>query len=159
MIAIKKPKIKHFSALIELNVTPEQSRYVTTFDHLYQNRAKEDVIYAITHDGKMIGFFALDFGLVKKYTFVGSNEIGLKNFLIDQRHQQKGYGKAALKRLELYLYSAYPDVKSLCVMVDKKNDAAYQCCISAGFEDSKKVFFDDDANQIRILRYKVAAPK
>ncbi|SON48824.1 GNAT family N-acetyltransferase [Vibrio tapetis] len=158
MIAIKKAKIKYFSSLIELNVSVEQKGYVTTFDHLYENRSNEDVIYAITHDAQYVGFFALDFGFEKKYTFVKNHEIGLKNFTIDQRHQKNGYGKAAIKRLQQYLYSSYPDVASICVMVDKKNDAAYKCFSDAGFEDTKKIFFDDDSNQIRILRYTVVAP-
>jgi diamine N-acetyltransferase len=42
MIAIKRPKIKDFSSLIELNVTAEQSQYVETFDHLYKHRDKQD---------------------------------------------------------------------------------------------------------------------
>ncbi|CCN71130.1 putative Acyl-CoA N-acyltransferase [Vibrio nigripulchritudo SFn27] len=157
MIAIKRPKIKDFSSLIELNVTAEQSQFVETFDHLYEHRDKQDVIYSISDSGTPIGFFALDQGFEKKFTFVKNREIGLKNFVIDHRFQRKGHGKATLERLLTYLYTAYPNYDSICVMVEKDNEAAYQCFLSADFKDTNKPFYEN-SKQIRILRKTITAP-
>jgi len=157
MIAIKRPKIKHFSSLIELNVTSEQSLFVETFDHLYEHRDKQDVIYSVSEDGKPIGFFALDEGYEKKFTFVKSREIGLKNLVIDQRFQRQGKAKATLDRLFIYLYTAYANYDSVCVIVEKENEAAYECFLSADFKDTNKPFYDGN-KQLRILRKSITAP-
>ncbi|USD66433.1 GNAT family N-acetyltransferase [Vibrio sp. SCSIO 43136] len=158
MIALKKPKLKHFSALMELNVQPEQQGYVETFEYLYEHRSNEDVIYSITLDGKMIGFFALDLGFSKKYTFAGRQEVELKNLFIDQHFQNKGYGKAALERLALYMYTAYPDVSSVCVLAEKDNQAVIKCCQNAGFEDAKQSFYDNDGKRFIVLRKANSTP-
>jgi diamine N-acetyltransferase len=88
---------------------------------------------------------------------VKNREIGLKNFVIDHRFQRKDHGKATLERLLTYLYTAYPNYDSICVMVEKENEAAYQCFLSADFKDTNKPFYEN-SKQIRILRKTITAP-
>ncbi len=154
---IKRPKNKNFPALAELKVTEEQSEFVETFDYLNKHKDKRDIIYSISENGKPIGFFALDEAFEKKYTFAKSHEVGLKNLVIDHNLQRQGKGKAMLERLFSYLYTAYPDYESVCVIVDKENEAAYQCFVSADFIDTNKPFYDGP-KQFRILRKPISAP-
>ncbi|WP_375750065.1 GNAT family N-acetyltransferase [Vibrio sp. HN007] len=155
MITIRKAKLKDYSILMDMTVSEEQKPYVTSFSDLYHDRKPEHEFYVVNQGSELVGFFMLDKAYSKEYTFTEQKELGLRNLVIDQKHQGKGYAVEALKKLFNYLYGAYPDYNSLCLTVNKKNRNAYSAYVKAGFLDSEKMYYGGDAGPQHILRKRI----
>lgn len=152
MITIRKAKLKDYSLLMDMKVSPEQQAFVSGFAELYKDRTQDHEFYVINQGKELLGFFMLDKAYSKEYTFTEQHELGLRNLVIDQPHQGKGYAVQALKRLLNYLYGAYPDYKSVCLTVNKNNQQAYHCYIKAGFKDTGKLYTGAPSGPQHIMR-------
>ncbi|MDG3088199.1 GNAT family N-acetyltransferase [Vibrio hannami] len=156
MITIKKAKLKDYSILMDMRVSDEQKQFVTGFSELYQARKPEHEFFVINQGSELVGFFMLDKAYSHEYTFTEQKELGLRNILIDQKFQGKGYAVEALKKLFNYLYGAYPDYNSICLTVNKKNRNAYSAYVKAGFIDTDKLYYGGDAGPQHILRKRIS---
>ncbi|WP_181388327.1 GNAT family N-acetyltransferase [Vibrio albus] len=136
-------------------MTKEQLEFISSFGDLWENRTADIEFFVINNGKEVVGFFLLDKSYSHRYTFSQKHEIGLKNFVIDKQYQRKGYAVSVIKRLFNYIYNAYPDCKSLCAIVNKKNNAAYQCLLKAGFSDSGVQYHGDQYGPEYILRKRV----
>ncbi|WED20564.1 GNAT family N-acetyltransferase [Vibrio sp. JC009] len=152
MITIRKAKLKDYSILMDMKVSEEQRNFVTGFSELYQNRTPDHDFFVINNGSELLGFFLIDKAYSKEYTFTQQRELGLRNFMIDEKHQRKGYAVEALKKLLNYLYGAYSDYRSICLTVNKKNEAAYNCYLKAGFKDTGDIYRGGDFGPQHILR-------
>lgn len=155
MITIRKAKLKDYAILMEMQVSEEQRAYVSGFSELYNQRTPDHEFYVINEGKELLGFFMLDKAYSKEYTFTEQHELGLRNVIIDQKHQGNGYAVNALKRLINYLYGSYPDYKYLGLTVNKKNQNAYRCYIKAGFKDTGQTYFGGPAGPQHIMRKRI----
>jgi diamine N-acetyltransferase len=155
MLTFRKAKLKDYSSLLDLQVTPEQKEFISSFGELWENRTADTEFFVINDGRELLGFFLLDTSYPHRYTFTEKGDIGLRNFVIGKQYQRKGYAVATIKRLFNYIYSVYPDCKSVCATVNKKNHAAYQCLIKAGFIDSGVVYHGDKYGPQYVLKKKV----
>jgi RimJ/RimL family protein N-acetyltransferase len=155
MVTIKKAKLKDYAELMALEVTEQQQPFVSDFASLYEQRTPALEFYVINKNTQVLGFFIIDIGYSKKYTFAGNQELGLRNLLIGKQFQGHGYGVQALTRLTDYVYGAYPDITSLCLTVNKKNTGAYRCYVKAGFVDSGELYYGGEAGPQHIMRKKI----
>ena len=78
-----------------------------------------------------------------------------RGFLIDQKHQGKGYGKKAAILLNNYILENYPRFKGIVLTVKCKNKAAYNCYKSAGFFDTNELYHGGPAGPEHIMRMKL----
>jgi len=140
MIKLTEVTEDNWFDIADLSVRDDQRSYVAPAIGIlargYVYRDCNVKIYAIENDGIIVGT-----ALVREFT---DEPLGydLQQFMIDRRHQGKGYGSAALCLIleELRKEARYDHVE-VCV---KKEDAeAIRLYRKHGFEDSG--YFDEDA--------------
>ncbi len=85
----------------------------------------------------MVGFFAL------AYEPGSANRYLLMHFLIDRRHQRRGYGLGALQALVVLLHDRFPDCVSLDLTVHPDNHPAQVLYTRFGFEDTGSLLFGE----------------
>jgi len=81
-------------------------------------------IFGIYHDDLMVGFAA--------YVLDESGDLNLTRFMIDQAHQGKGYGKAALQEVIQQMQNNF-DNKEVWLSLHPDNNAAIRLYTAAGF--------------------------
>lgn len=103
MIELRKISIldENMKECIELEVAPEQRNFVahnaTSLGHAYaaNKHGRNAVPYAIYADGVMVGFVM--YGYVRKEDDIyGEDCYFFWRFMMDQKHQGKGYGRQAM---------------------------------------------------------------
>lgn len=131
MVELKAITKDNFEDVISLKVSEHQQAFVSSTAHslaqayVYRDTAFPFAIYA---DDTLVGFIMLGFYEEKKqYT--------LWKFLIDNKYQNHGYGKEALKMGIEYLITTF-DAKEIYVGVSSENDIAKQLYSSVGFKQT-----------------------
>ncbi|WP_052351876.1 GNAT family N-acetyltransferase [Deinococcus pimensis] len=97
--------------------------------------------HAVLHDGEVVGFYHLDFhplGIAERA--FPQPSCGLRSFLIDTRHQGRGYGRAAMHALIQDLRARRPDVQRLNLTVNCRNVHARALYLAVGFTDAGPLF-------------------
>lgn len=144
MIELRQVEASNFEEVIRLKVSSEQEVFVAS--NIYSiAQAKilpECVPLAIYHDEILIGFamYAMD---------RDDNEYWIYRFMIDERYQSKGYGRAALKVLIDYLKK---DIEHHVILLgvipgNERARKLYECC---GFLSDGRML---DNELIYTLRY------
>ena len=131
MVELKAITKDIFEDVISLKVSEHQQAFVSSTAHslaqayVYRDTAFPFAIYA---DDTLVGFIMLGFYEEKKqYT--------LWKFLIDNKYQNHGYGKEALKMGIEYLITTF-GAKEIYVGVSSENDIAKQLYSSVGFKQT-----------------------
>ena len=131
MVELRKITKDNFDDVLKLKVSESQMSFVSSTVHalaqawLYRKTAFPFAIYA---DNMMVGFIMLGYLEAKKqYT--------LWKFMIDEKSQNKGYGKEALKLGIDYLIRNFK-VKSVYTGVDLHNNIAKKLYHSFGFKET-----------------------
>lgn len=60
----------------------------------------------------------------------------MRSYSTDLRHLRKGYGKASLALLRDFMHEKYPDIETIILAVNEKNQAAQKLYEYGGFIDS-----------------------
>ncbi len=117
----------HRAQLVALSVAAEQRDFVATnADSLHEADGNPDCVpFSIIVDGCIVGFamYALD---------PDDGNYWIYRLMVDQRHQHRGIGRAALAEL-IALMSALPNCPRIVLGVEPTNAAARALYESAGF--------------------------
>lgn len=122
---------------LELAVRPEQQRFISGYTPIAAIALAKAYIrsggmtwapYAIYADALMVGFLAL------AYDPAATDHCWLFHFFIDQRHQGRGYGTAALQRLIEMVRREHSQRQALRLTVHPENLAAQRLYTAAGFQ-------------------------
>ncbi|HEY7341433.1 MAG TPA: GNAT family N-acetyltransferase [Ktedonobacterales bacterium] len=136
-ISIRAVTDANWRETLELTVRPEQQRFISDYAPIAAIALAKAYIrpggmtwapYAIYTGGMMIGFFAL------AHEPETADQYWLFHFFIDQRHQGRGYGKAALQRLVELVEHDYSQCQTLRLTVHPENTAAQRLYSAAGFQ-------------------------
>lgn len=73
----------------------------------------------------------------------------INGFIIDEKHQGKGYGRAALRKMVNWIINQYSQCKEVRLTVHKENDAARQLYKSFGFVEAGE--FDEEEDLLRFI--------
>ncbi|MDC2866345.1 MULTISPECIES: GNAT family N-acetyltransferase [unclassified Bacillus (in: firmicutes)] len=73
----------------------------------------------------------------------------INGFIIDEKHQGKGYGRSALCEMINWIINQYPKCEEIRLTVHKENDAARQLYKSLGFLEAGE--FDEEEDLLRLL--------
>ncbi|CAG9613404.1 Spermine/spermidine acetyltransferase [Bacillus rhizoplanae] len=73
----------------------------------------------------------------------------INGFIIDEKHQGKGYGRAALYKMVNWIINQYPQCKEIRLTAHKENHAARQLYKSFGFVEAGK--FDQEEDVFRLI--------
>ncbi|MBF7025652.1 GNAT family N-acetyltransferase [Staphylococcus kloosii] len=60
----------------------------------------------------------------------------MRSYSTDLRHLRKGYGKASLALLPDFMHQNYPDIETIILAVNERNQAAQKLYKDGGFVDS-----------------------
>ena len=157
MLRIRKYENDDWEYLKRLSVHADQVRYVGTISELFAQKPAQWHPQLIEVDGEIAGFFNIDTGYASQYEFADEGELGLRAFFIGVEHQEKGYGKEAVKALYGYLQDNFPGYHSVCLTVNCKNPAAYNCYLGGGFQDTGSLYYGGAAGPQHIMRMNIGA--
>jgi len=127
-----------FHECIGLKVTDEQDRFVASNIYslaqawLYSKIARPFCIY---NDDVMVGFVMLGYDESEK-------KCEIWRFMIDAKHQNKGYGKEAMRVVLEYIKSN-PVFSKIYLTVNPDNDVAVKLYESFGFFATGEMVYDE----------------
>ena len=131
MIQLKPITRENLENVLALRVSTEQLRYVSPTAHslaqayVYRETAFPFAVYA---DETLVGFIMFGY-------YEARRQYTLWKFLIDQRYQGQGYGKAALMQGIAYMKETF-SAKELYTGVSLGNAVAKQLYRSVGFSET-----------------------
>ena len=129
MIKLDEITADNLEVVLKLKVSKEQENLVSTTAYslaqayVYRENAYPFAIYA---DDTLVGFIMFGFYELR-------NQYTLWKFLIDEKYQNKGYGKMALALGIEYMKKQY-DIKEMYTGVAIDNDVAERLYHSVGFQ-------------------------
>ena len=131
MIELKEITKDNLEDVLGLRVSEAQKTFVSSTAcslaqaYVYRENAFPFAIYA---DNTLVGFIMFGYYEAKKqYT--------IWKFLIDERHQNKGYGKAALSQGVAFLKNKF-GVREIYLGVTVGNESAKHMYTSVGFKET-----------------------
>ncbi|MBP3324555.1 MAG: GNAT family N-acetyltransferase [Clostridia bacterium] len=142
MINLREISSENFYEVLGLRVAEHQKDFVSTVAEalaqawLYYDTAFPFAIYA---DDVPVGFVMLGY-YKSRYQYT------LWKFLIDERHQNKGYSKQALKLSIDYLINTF-NTKEVFTGVYRGNEIAKRLYISFGFKETGN--FEDNMEELK----------
>ena len=129
MVELKEITKDNLEDVLNLKISENQEKFVSSTAHslaeayVYKETAFPFAIYA---DDTLVGFIMLGY-------YEERNQYTLWKFLIDKQHQNKGYGREALKLGITYLKDRF-NAKEIYVGVALENEVAKSLYSSMGFE-------------------------
>lgn len=124
---------ENWRACVRLKVAPGQERMVATNAASLAQASYEPecVPLAVYECETMVGFvmYARD---------PDDQQVWVYRLMIDEQHQRRGYGRAALLRL-IERLRAQPDCESVSISYLEDNEAARQLYASIGFRETGQV--------------------
>lgn len=148
-IQLKIVTRENWEEALKLKVSEKQNRFVptvaTSLAKVYIKPDGDNVEYipfAIYDKDKMVGFIMHAF---EKGT---SNMYWINGFIIDERYQGKGYGKAALAEMIHWITNKFSQCKEVRLTVHKENKTARTLYENCGFTDLGQVYDDEQVFQL-----------
>lgn len=134
MVRLEKITKQNIEDVLALNISEEQKGFViTTAESLAKAYVYSDTAYpfAVYDADELVGFIMMGFYEVKGY-------YTLWEFMIDQRFQNKGYGREALKQGMQYVWDRFGPV-DIYTGVAFGNEVAKRLYESVGFVSTGKI--------------------
>lgn len=134
MVELREITRDNYEECLKLSVADYQKNFVSSTVHslaqawVYYDTAFPFAIYA---DGVMVGFIMLGY-------YEAKNQYTLWKFLIDERYQNRGYGRKALKLGLRYLIDRF-QVKEVYTAYESSNRVARDLYASFGFAETGEV--------------------
>ncbi len=127
-ITLREITKENIRAILRLAVHRDQERYVATNGNSIAEAHVEPHAWfrAIYADETPIGFILM-------YIHVEEGEYYIWRYMIDVRHQAKGYGKAALRLIIDYLHNTYPQAEAITLSHVPENKSAAALYTGLGF--------------------------
>jgi len=144
MVELKEISKENFEDVLNLEISDHQKPFVSSNAYslaqayVYRETAFPFAIYA---NNTLVGFIMMGF-----YEF--RNQYTLWKFMIDKQHQNKGYGREALKQGITYLKDKF-GAKEIYTGVSLGNEIAKHLYNSVGFEATGVV--EDNMEEMRYV--------
>lgn len=144
MVELKEITKDNLEDVLNLNISEHQKAFVSSTAcslaqaYVYRETAFPFAVYA---DNTLVGFIMLGYyETEKQYT--------LWKFLIDKNHQNKGHGKAALKKGITYLKDRF-GAKEIYTGVALGNERAKHLYTSIGFKETGLI--KDNMEEMKLI--------
>ena len=118
-----------------------QSQYTATakqsLEKIEERSQKGDFFaYPITifYDGKVTGFFVLDFGDDKLDLTENPSSVLLRSLSVNPDFQGKGIGKSAMIEVDHFISEHFADCNEIVLAVNEKNTSAFQLYLQTGYK-------------------------
>jgi RimJ/RimL family protein N-acetyltransferase len=155
MLELKALHANDMAKVSRLSVSKEQLPFVGTIEEILSSKSDDCDCHLVTSNNDVMGFLIADTTYHQRYDFAKEDEVGVRGFFIDEKHQGKGYGKAAVTLLGNHFRLTYPTRSSIVLTVNCKNSAAYNCYQGAGFKDNGDLYLGGTAGPQNIMRLKL----
>ncbi|MCL2350354.1 MAG: GNAT family N-acetyltransferase [Defluviitaleaceae bacterium] len=153
MIELRKITHDNFEAVLELKVSEEQKDFVSSPIYCLAesyvdvtNRERPPLLFAIYNGEEVIGYVDMGFYELGEDAFLSKKfndkaTYGINRFMIDEKHQGKGLGKAAmLKVIEFARTSPQGRADAMATSFWMQNDASRKFFASVGFIETGDVW-------------------
>lgn len=144
---------ENWEEALELQVAEEQRGFVppvaVSLAKVYIKPDGENVEYipfAIYDSTQMVGF------VMHAYEEKTTDSYWINGFLIDQKYQRKGYGKAALQEMIQWIKERHPRCETIRLTVYPENERAKELYINLGFQKTKLRFGEEEVYQLLVNR-------
>jgi diamine N-acetyltransferase len=146
IISIQEVTRENWRATLELQVHPEQQRFVADYTPIAAIALAKAFVrpgeliwipYAIYADTHMVGFLEL------AYEPGRSDQFWLYHFFIDSAHQGKGYGKRALQAWIEVVKTRFPQCERIQLTVHPENGRAQALYLAVGFGPTGQLMRDE----------------
>ncbi|MEP4194081.1 MAG: GNAT family N-acetyltransferase [Aliishimia sp.] len=142
----------HLRRVEHIEVHPSQIPYSGTVQEAFEAEEPRVDFHCIQKMSQMVGFFKLDRDYYKVHRFATGLELGVRGFMVDQRVQGQGIGRAAIEALPAYVRRVYPGIIGLALTVNQSNVSAYHCYLGGGFKDTGQIWPHGDAGPQNIMK-------
>ncbi|WLD95344.1 GNAT family N-acetyltransferase [Alkalihalobacillus sp. AL-G] len=136
----------NWEVALRLKVKEEQRQFVpevsVSLAKVYIKPDGDNVEYipfAIYDGEKMVGF------VMHAYEADTTDMYWINGFIIDERYQRRGYGRAALTEISKWIVNRFPKCKEIRLTVYKENHGARELYKRFGFEPTGDVYGEEDA--------------
>lgn len=155
MLNLHPMQPKHLAEVAELQVAPEQIKFVGCIEDIMVNIDNFIHPHVMLFNDTVVGFFLIDTTYSAQYPFAAPGSLGLRAFFVSEPFQGQGFGKQAVQLLSIYLPAHYPQYDTIYLTVNCKNPAAKRCYELGGFRDTGELYLGGDAGpqQIMILNF------
>ncbi len=152
MIEFKEITWNNFNECISLELYEEQRNFLAS--NLYSlaqsyiallNDKLPAMTFAIYDKNSMIGFIMMYYDTVDENEYGNEAAYGILRFMIDKKHQGKGFGKESLEKALEYIRT-YPQGKAKAVYIayNPENEVANKLYKTFGFKGTGKVNDEDE---------------
>jgi len=144
MVELREINQDNFEAVLDLRIHEHQESFVpSTAYSLAQAYAYRDTAFpfAIYADDTIVGFIMMGY-------YESRNQYTLWKFLIDKKHQNKGYGREALIQGIQYLKDRF-GAEEVYAGVKPENESAKHLYRSVGFQETGLV--ENDMEEMRYV--------
>lgn len=122
---------------ISYSLDKDQSQFTATADEALKriNERNDNLAHPITifDDGKVSGFFVLDFGNDKFDLTDNPNSVLVRSLSINPDMQGKGIGKSAMQSMDDFIRQHFKNCDEIVLAVNQKNTSAYELYLKAGY--------------------------
>jgi hypothetical protein len=129
--------IVHLNAL---QVKPFQQIYCDLPSKVLAQKNDGISEHVIKKNGVVVGMFCVDTRFHFGLTFAKFDTPGIRNLVIDQDSQAKGFGTESCRMLPSYLKGVAPRARGVYAMINTSNAGAYKCCIRGGWTDTQEQY-------------------
>jgi diamine N-acetyltransferase len=145
-ISLREVTQNNWRDTLHLSVNPDQQRFVADYTPIAAIALAKAFVrpgglvwapYAIYADAEMVGFVEL------AYTPNSPDQYWIYHFFVDQSHQGKGYGSAALQVFLQMVRARYPCCRTIQLTVHPENQQAQRFYRGAGFRPIGRVQFGE----------------
>lgn len=155
MISLRRLTPADWDTAFSFSVAEDQRLFVDTMAEIHDAAEPSHHFHFIERDHQPVGFFNIDTGYGDWFEMAEPGELGLRSFLIDQRYQGQGLGKATSQALKPYLISHYSVYPAIVLTVNFRNQGAYRLYELAGFKDEGGVYTGGPAGPQHVMRMRL----
>jgi diamine N-acetyltransferase len=152
MIRLERVTADNWRQVITLDIADDQRRFLETPSVLHAVAEVQFhptfTAYAICEDDTMVGFAI--YGHVPE----DHSKWWIPLFIIDQRHQGKGFGRAAMETIIQTVRTQAPHCREIALNYKPENTVAERLYLSIGFEKTSEI---DERGQVT-MRLKFEQP-
>lgn len=140
-VSLEEINQSNYEAVCDLDVTKAQEEYVACnmWSLVEAHYNSGHTCKAIYENKQAVGFFM--------WVLETPVKVSIWRFMVDQRHQNKGIGRAALT-MAIKEIAAYPGIKEIEICYNPKNPVAKDFYSSFGF---KETGLDDEGEDMLAL--------
>ncbi|MCA9766082.1 MAG: GNAT family N-acetyltransferase [Carnobacterium sp.] len=92
----------------------------------------------ILNEESLVGFFILQKNKLIEIFPMSDTSLFLRDHSIDERFQEKGFGKLSIEALPFYIKDRFDNIDEVVLAVDYDNLSGQMLYLKTGFKDTKK---------------------